>query len=167
MLQKIKNNKKGFTLIELMVVIAIIAILATVVLVSLQSARERAQDTNRTAAVTQIRSLAEVYYSKDLDYSGLASPAPEVSEILSQYCGDNDEVTHPNCMAVGGPYTRLDDLLGFYLDTGNVGYCAEIELMEIATGTAHAFFCVDNDLRAVKNESGSRYCDADSVSCEE
>ncbi len=161
-----KYNKKGFTLIELMVVIAIIAILATVVLVSLQSARERAQDTNRTAAVTQIRSLAEVYYSKDLDYSGLGNPAPEVLEILEQYCGDNDAATDPNCSDASGTYSGDENLLGFYLESDDSGYCAEIELMETATGTANAFFCVDNQLRAVKNTSGSRYCTAASVSCE-
>ncbi len=57
------QNKKGFTLIELMVVIAIIAILATVVLVALQGARDAAEDSKRKSAVTQIRSIAEIYYA--------------------------------------------------------------------------------------------------------
>jgi prepilin-type N-terminal cleavage/methylation domain-containing protein len=37
---KIKNNKKGFTLIEILVVIGIIGILATVVLVAVNPSRQ-------------------------------------------------------------------------------------------------------------------------------
>jgi prepilin-type N-terminal cleavage/methylation domain-containing protein len=58
-----QKNKKGFTLIELMVVIAIIAILATVVLVALQGARDAAEDSKRQSAVTQVRSIAEIHYA--------------------------------------------------------------------------------------------------------
>ena len=48
------NNKKGFTLVELLVVIAIIGILASVVLVSLTSAREKAQ---RASALASLSSM--------------------------------------------------------------------------------------------------------------
>ncbi len=63
------NNKKGFTLIELMVVIAIIAILAGVVLVSLQSARNAAYDSNKRSAITQTRTLAAVYYTQNKTFA--------------------------------------------------------------------------------------------------
>src|SRR3989339_582125 len=44
-MKKTKNWKKGFTLVELLIVIAIIGILAAVVLISLGSQRERARKT--------------------------------------------------------------------------------------------------------------------------
>lgn len=78
-----KKNKKGFTLIELMVVIAIIAILATVVLVSLQNARDAAEDSKRKSAVTQIRSIAEIYYATEgqQSYTGFDNKTGDAYDV--------------------------------------------------------------------------------------
>ncbi len=55
-------RKSGFTLIEILVVIAIIGILATVVLVSVNSARKKSRDARRVADLRQIRIALEVFY---------------------------------------------------------------------------------------------------------
>lgn len=54
--KNIIRNQKGFTLIEILVVIGIIAILATVVLIAINPARQFAQarDTQRTSHVNSI-----------------------------------------------------------------------------------------------------------------
>ncbi len=148
-----KKREKGFTLIELMVVIAIIAILATVVLVSLQAARERAEDSNRTAAVTQLRSLAETYFARDLDY-GVLTDAPsgpdELAILYTEYGHDPSETGH---------------VLHLRVSTDKDEYCAEIALKEGEGTTDAAFFCVDDSLRAVKHTDG-RKCLETSISCE-
>ena len=62
------HPKRGFTLIELLVVIAIIGVLSSVVLVSLNTARAKARDANRAAAISQFRNALELYYLDNGQY---------------------------------------------------------------------------------------------------
>ena len=54
--------KRGFTLVELLVVIAIIALLSTLSVVALNSARAKARDARRLSDIKQIRTALELYY---------------------------------------------------------------------------------------------------------
>jgi prepilin-type N-terminal cleavage/methylation domain-containing protein len=58
---KIKNNKKGFTLIELMVVIAIIGFMSSVILASLTATRVKARDTQRISELRNIEKALHLY----------------------------------------------------------------------------------------------------------
>lgn len=68
-----KNMKNGFTLMELLVVIAIIAILAAILLPALSAARERAR---RTTCISNLKqfSLAYEMYAEDWYENFPASP---------------------------------------------------------------------------------------------
>jgi len=89
-LQKI-NFKKGFTLLELMIVVVIIGILTAVVLVSLNSARSKGQDASIKAQMNSLRTQADLYYSNHGNsYSSLfisdinwSSGDPSVQAILT------------------------------------------------------------------------------------
>lgn len=60
-----KEEKNGFTLIELMVVVAIIAILTAIVLTSLNDAKMKGNDAAVKSNLDTIRSVTELYYSEN------------------------------------------------------------------------------------------------------
>lgn len=62
------QKQKGFSLIELMVVIAIIGLLASVVLASLAGARTKSRDTKRKADIAQLSKALEEYYTANNGY---------------------------------------------------------------------------------------------------
>lgn len=68
MLSTIKKAQKGFTIIELLIVIAIIAILAGLVLNNFQGAQAKARDTQRITDVNNMHSKLEELYNDSGGY---------------------------------------------------------------------------------------------------
>lgn len=75
MLSKLKKAQSGFTIIELLIVIAIIAILAGLVLNNFQGAQAKARDTQRVTDLNNIHSKLEEYYNENNGYPNGASVA--------------------------------------------------------------------------------------------
>jgi prepilin-type N-terminal cleavage/methylation domain-containing protein len=118
---KIKQKNKisiGFTLIELLVVIAIIAILATLVMITISSARKSAQDSKISAAMSQLRTLANTYEDiNDMTY-----------EDDENYQRIKDEID-----------TLSDSNLQLHTSTGGNNYCAYATLVSDNSEV----FCID------------------------
>ncbi|NCN52448.1 prepilin-type N-terminal cleavage/methylation domain-containing protein [Candidatus Parcubacteria bacterium] len=76
-----ERKQTGFTLIELLVVIAIIGILASIALASLNTAREKAQNTNYLSQIDAYQKVFELYYSDNGFY-----PKSGVSATGAEYC---------------------------------------------------------------------------------
>jgi general secretion pathway protein G len=72
-------NRKGFTLIEILIVVAIIAILASIVLVGLGPAQQSGRDARRLADLHEIQNALEIYYNKCGFYPGTANCASSAS----------------------------------------------------------------------------------------
>lgn len=65
---KIKNFSKGFTLVELLIVIAIIGVLSALLMANFIGVRQRARDAQRKADLRQIQSALELYRSDNGSY---------------------------------------------------------------------------------------------------
>ena len=63
-----KTTQKAFTLIELLVVVSLIGILATLVVANMNSARERARDTQRKSDLRNIQTALRLYYNDNAGY---------------------------------------------------------------------------------------------------
>lgn len=68
MLKTIKKIQSGFTIIELLIVIAVIGILALLTINSYVGINARARDTNRVSDITNIKEKLEEYYNENNGY---------------------------------------------------------------------------------------------------
>jgi prepilin-type N-terminal cleavage/methylation domain-containing protein len=70
-----KRLKKGFTLVELMVVITVIAILMTIAIVSFTRIQKQARDTKRKADIRTLQTALQAYFTEFQAYP-IQNPDP-------------------------------------------------------------------------------------------
>ena len=100
------KKQRGFTLLELLVVLAIIGIMASMVLVSLQSVRAKARDARRMSDVRQLLMAIELYLDSHLKYpeKGAVGLVDSLPSNLSPYLTTvplDPGVTPPTCLPEG------------------------------------------------------------------
>lgn len=133
-----KQNKRseGFTLVELLVVIAIIGLLSTLSIIALNNARMKARDAVRTAAVKQMQTALELYYSDAGGYPCTASTTmgtpPNGQGGTIKYKGTiymgiiptNPAPTNDgNCAGTNAPYTYTAAATYVDQSTYTLQYC--------------------------------------------
>lgn len=153
-----KNFNKGFTIIELIVVIAIIAVLAAIITSSTVVYINRAKDTAVKANVSQVAKSMQSYYADHGDLVGYAMP----TSLGADY-GSNIN-TSTGAFVV---YAKLTSSNYFAIDstgaTGTLTNPPDINVYTVAEGSGAA--CTQNsDCTGV----GSCYCSNNRcVSCSE
>jgi len=112
-------KKQGFTLIELMVVVAIISLLTSIVLAALNDARKKARDAKRLEDLHQIRIALQLYFEENGQY-----PLPGGCAINAQCQRSSNNFVAPGWDGSG---TTLASALAPYIslpkDPINTGGC--------------------------------------------
>lgn len=129
---KLLRESKGFTLIELIVVIAIIGILASIVLSELQNARKSARDAVLKSMVSEAAKVAELYFDDYGTYDGVCDePTFQSGGTLEKQITNN-----------GGTLVCGDDTAGYCISsTLNLGaslcvdHWREVKSGLVCTGT--------------------------------
>ncbi len=118
------KNKKGFTLIEMLIVVTIIALLSSLVLVGLRPARTAARDARRVVDLNEVRNGLELYFNKCGYYPGQVQPDLRCSsfvpistlswsELTDALVGSNLGIDNiPNDLTVGNDYFYATDSTG-------------------------------------------------------
>ena len=96
----LKNKSKGFTIVELLIVIVVIGILATLVIVTFTGIQQKARDSKRKTDINALDSHVEAFYASYGFYPTLADL--QTSSFLSTYLKgfDPSALTDPKGGAV-------------------------------------------------------------------
>ncbi|MDB5264547.1 MAG: hypothetical protein JWN64_118 [Parcubacteria group bacterium] len=114
LIQHVHMENRGFTLIELMVVIAIIGLLSTILFSSFTLAQVKARDAGRLQTMHSMQQALELFYSKYNAYPCGALPAPSPGITVAT---DGDWLhtgTQPDTFLDGYPTTWAQPCGGAY-----------------------------------------------------
>lgn len=137
---RIQSADSGFTLVELLVVVAILGILTSVVLVSLGTANTRGKDGAIQANLDSLRTQAQLYYNENGSYSLNGTGIPASSSCTAANSVFVDSKITQQIIATdsvnGGARSVACNVAA-----GGAAYAVYAEL----ASTAGAYFCVDSN----------------------
>ena len=112
-MKQIFKKISGFTLVEIMVVIAIIGILTTLVMVSLDNTKKTARNARRLADIKQLQLGLKMYYNDNGFYPTYVSPTASLARNGVNYLLRIPQNPRPyndnNCPDQGYQYTQLEN----------------------------------------------------------
>jgi type IV pilus assembly protein PilE len=115
-----KQKTLGFTLIELMIVVAIIAILAAIAYPSYQDSVRKTKRADGKAAIVELANFMERFFTENNTYVGAAEPADITSDNYAVTISAQSATAYTLQAAPFGPQTA-DTCGTMTLTSTNVG----------------------------------------------
>lgn len=123
-------QKKGFTIIELLVVVAIIALIASTVFVLLSQARAKGRDAVREQGIKTLQSALESFYTNARRYpicdpggyfdGSCASVETELINAEAVAAVPRDPLHQGNYRYFYESVDGVDYIISYYLETGGI-----------------------------------------------
>ncbi|GEM_PF-3041193 len=86
------SKERGFTIMEMLIVVLIITVISTMVMISVQNAREKGRDGARKSQSNEVLKALELYYTDNAGYplaGGAVDTGVSLDQIDSSYYGPN------------------------------------------------------------------------------
>lgn len=85
---RFKKSGAGFTLVEIMLVVALTALVATIILASMGESRKEAKDAAIKTSLAEIRKAGELLYHETASYEGVCDPSSTGGDDTLSELGD-------------------------------------------------------------------------------
>jgi len=141
----LKNRSKGFTIVELLIVIVVIAILATLVIVTFTGIQQKARDSQRQTDINAVDSHLEAYYAQNGKYPTLANLNDSTFRSTNMKGLDPAALTSPKgATIVGTPSSSTQEAYGYVAtpagcDNGSGGDCTGFTLTAQLEGSSTVY----------------------------
>ena len=159
---QMSNVKKGFTLVELLVVITVMGFLMTVAFVAFDNARSKARDAKRVANIDQLRKALDLYFNSQGSYPIATSEIELGTANYDVLCSGTSSGFKGDASACGGNATIYIDHVpkAFGLNAG----CTDAFLYSSSAGDDYDLkFCLEKKIGNIG--PGSCTAKLGSVSC--
>ncbi|MFA6602051.1 MAG: prepilin-type N-terminal cleavage/methylation domain-containing protein [Candidatus Paceibacterota bacterium] len=116
---KSHKKSKGFSLVELLVVIVIIVILSGVIITNISSSRIKARDGRRVSDLAQIQLALEQFFDRCQVYPAMAGTAPSTYVSTTSACPSDSAITLLNYISKLPTDPSTGSNYYYALDTSN------------------------------------------------